>query len=227
MNAAASGASAMAGSVSQYWSRNIADSVWLRLFVYLLGALAILFQSKQFTRSFGDHDSHGCHLGLVILGDVPGAQGSGSGTSGYYLLQFNSVNGDATTRLRIGYTAMCCVINGGPEHCAITVGKEHFTTIRYLSTGNNFDTFNTLPANETLNPTLYDVAASLQSNVFIVFPAIPAMFLALGVIMYIIYGALNKPWVGPASSWRQSQRNRRLDIMRIVSHRNSLDQDMS
>ncbi|EXJ73139.1 uncharacterized protein A1O5_04288 [Cladophialophora psammophila CBS 110553] len=42
------------------------------------------------------------------------------------------------------------------------------------------------------------------------------MFLALGVIMFAIYGTLNKPWVGPASSWRQSQRNRRLDILRIA-----------
>ena len=155
---------------------------------------------------------------LVILGDVPGAQGAGSGTSNYYLLQFNSLDGQVSTRLRIGYTAMCCSINGGPEHCAITVGQDQYTTIRYLSTGNNFaDSFAQLPANATLNPTLYSVGASLQSNVFVIFPAIPALFLALGILMYIIYGALNKPWVGAASSWRQSQRNRRLDIMRLVS----------
>ncbi|OAG39298.1 hypothetical protein AYO21_06502 [Fonsecaea monophora] len=174
-------------------------SVWLRLFVYLLGALAILFQA------------------LVILGDVPGAQGSGSGTSGYYLLQFNSVDGLATTRLRIGYTAMCCSLSSGPEHCAITVGKDHASSIRYLSIGtNNIYDFESLPANQTLNSVLFEVAASLQNDVFIVFPAIPGMFLALGVIMFAFYGALNKPWVGPASSWRQSQRNRRLDILRIV-----------
>jgi hypothetical protein len=37
----------MGQSVSQYWHRHIADSVWIRLFVYLLGALAILFQGKH------------------------------------------------------------------------------------------------------------------------------------------------------------------------------------
>jgi hypothetical protein len=114
---------------------------------------------------------------------------------------------------------MCCSLSDGPEHCAITVGKDHDSNIRYLSTGNNNkQDFELLPANATLNTVLYDVASSLQNDVFIVFPAIPGMFLALGVVMYIIYGALNKPWVGPASSWRQSQRNRRLDIMRLVSH---------
>ncbi|OCT45873.1 hypothetical protein CLCR_00048 [Cladophialophora carrionii] len=199
MNAMAGGMGGMGAGISQYWKKHIADSVWLRLFVYVLAALAILFQS------------------LVILGDVPGAQGAGSGTSGYYLLQFNSVDGFATTRLRIGYTAMCCRLSEGPEHCAITVGKDHDSSIRFLSTGNDDrQAFEQLPANATLNRVLFEVAASLQNDVFIVFPAIPGMFLALGVVMYIIYGALNKPWVGPASSWRQSQRNRRLDIMRLV-----------
>ncbi|KIY00100.1 uncharacterized protein Z520_03785 [Fonsecaea multimorphosa CBS 102226] len=193
------GMSSMGSGMSQYWKKNIADSVWLRLFVYLLAALAILFQA------------------LVILGDVPGAQGAGSGTSDYFLLQFNSVDGEATTRLRVGYTAMCCSLSSGPEHCAITVGKDQASSLRFLSIGsNNIYDFEALPANQTLNPILFDVAASLQNDVFIVFPAIPGMLLALGVIMFALYGALNKPWVGPASSWRQSQRNRRLDILRIV-----------
>jgi hypothetical protein len=156
---------------------------------------------------------------LVILGDVPGAQGSGSGTSGYYLLQFNSLDQSQTitTRLRIGYTAMCCEINGGKEHCAITVGKDKQQSLRYLSIGSNDATqFFSTPANLTLNPTLYDVGSNLQNNVFVVFPAIPASFLAASIILLIIYSAMNKPWVGPASSWRQSQRNKRLDIMRIA-----------
>ncbi|ETI27580.1 hypothetical protein G647_00029 [Cladophialophora carrionii CBS 160.54] len=112
---------------------------------------------------------------------------------------------------------MCCRLSEGPEHCAITVGKDHDSSIRFLSTGNDDrQEFEQLPANATLNRVLFEVASSLQNDVFIVFPAIPGMFLALGVVMYIIYGALNKPWVGPASSWRQSQRNRRLDILRLV-----------
>lgn len=65
----------------------MADSVILRLFVYVLAFLALLFQC------------------LVILGCVPGSQGAGSGVSSLYLLEFDSMNGPNTTvRLRMGYT---------------------------------------------------------------------------------------------------------------------------
>ncbi|OAP58123.1 hypothetical protein AYL99_07213 [Fonsecaea erecta] len=223
--------------MSQYWKKNIAGKsqpdIFLIKDILMVGQtvsgsvfLCICWPPWQFcfkvsipfeTLLIQGHLIDGLAAALVILGDVPGAQGAGSGTSGYYLLQFNSVDGLATTRLRVGYTAMCCQLSGGPEHCAITVGKDHTSSIRYLSIGsNNIYDFEALPANQTLNPILFDVAASLQNDVFIVFPAIPGMFLALGIICFAFYGALNKPWVGPASSWRQSQRNRRLDILRIV-----------
>jgi hypothetical protein len=112
---------------------------------------------------------------------------------------------------------MCVSLSDQSEHCAITVGKDDETSIRYLSTGqDNRDSFDQLTNNERLNTVLFDIAMSLQNDVFVVMPAIPGAFLALGVILLIAYATLNRPWVGPASSWRQSQRNRRLDIMRIV-----------
>lgn len=49
--------------------------------------------------------------GLVILGCVPGAPGSSSTASEYYLLQFNTANGTATTRLRTGYTGLKLAMN--------------------------------------------------------------------------------------------------------------------
>lgn len=112
---------------------------------------------------------------------------------------------------------MCLSLSDQPEHCAITVGKDDQTSIRFLSTGqNDRESFDQLTNNERLNTVLFDIAMSLQNNVFVVMPAIPGAFLAFGVILLIAYATLNRPWVGPASSWRQSQRNRRLDIMRIV-----------
>jgi hypothetical protein len=112
---------------------------------------------------------------------------------------------------------MCCQFTDQPERCAITVGRNDEQSIRYLSTGeDNEDAYPYIDPNNQLNENLFNVAMELQNNVFVVLPAFPGAFLALGVILLMVYSALNRPWVGPASSWRQSQRNRRLDIMRIV-----------
>jgi hypothetical protein len=112
---------------------------------------------------------------------------------------------------------MCCQFTDQPERCAITVGRNDEQSIRYLSTGeDNEDSYPYIDPNFQLNENLFNVAMELQNNVFVVLPAFPGAFLALGVILLMVYSALNRPWVGPASSWRQSQRNRRLDIMRIV-----------
>lgn len=154
--------------------------------------------------------------GLTILGCVPGAPGASSGSSQYYLLQLNSANGtDYTSRLRVGYTAMCLQFDDETEHCAITVGKDNEQSMRYLTTGE--DDKDAYPfIYPQIDPRIFEVALELQNKVFIVLPAFPGAFLALGVILLMLYSALNRPWVGPASSWRQSQRNRRLDIMRIL-----------
>ncbi len=155
--------------------------------------------------------------GLVILDCVPGAQGASSGTSRYYLVEFSAMNGTYSTRLRVGYTAMCVSLSGQSEHCAVTVGKDEDSSLRYLSTGtNDANSYETLPPNAKLNPVLYEVASQLQRNVFVVLPAIPGAFLAIGCILLALYGIMNRPWVGPASSYRQSRRNRQLDIMRLV-----------
>ncbi|KAK5228158.1 hypothetical protein LTR72_002041 [Exophiala xenobiotica] len=193
------GMSAMGGAVSQYWKKHIADSLLLRIFVHFLAALALLFQC------------------LVILDCVPGAQGASSGTSRYYLVEFSAMNGTYSTRLRVGYTAMCVSLSGQSEHCAVTVGKDEDSSLRYLSTGTNDATsYSTLPPNAQLNPVLYDVASKLQEDVFVVLPAVPGAFLAIGCILLALYGMMNRPWVGPASSYRQTRRNRRLDIMRLA-----------
>ena len=90
-------------------------------------------------------------------------------------------------------------------------------SIRYLSTGqDDIVSFDQLTNDQKLNPDLYRIAKTLQTKVFAVLPAIPGGFLALGVTILVTYSILNRPWVGPASSWRQSQRNRKLDIMRTL-----------
>src|ERR1700761_1634709 len=148
MNSVSASGGGMGAGISQYWKKNIAgrvsstaDSKHVLInqqIVFGSGSLCICWppwlscfrvSGISIVQSCLSSDSS-CK-GLVILGDVPGAQGSGSGTSGYYLLQFNSADGEATTRLRIGYTAMCCSLSDGPEHCAITVGKDHDSSIRF------------------------------------------------------------------------------------------------
>lgn len=110
---------------------------------------------------------------------------------------------------------MCAEINySGKEHCAITESKSQAPSINFLSYGVNaapqpFD------PNATLSTPLFKAAQNLQNNVFIVLPAIPASFLTVGVLLVFLYGTINRPWVGPASSWRQTRRNRRLDILRL------------
>lgn len=112
---------------------------------------------------------------------------------------------------------MCGKIGDGSEHCAITVGKSDTKSLRLLSTGSDAsDSFNDLPDDQKLDTIIFNIAMTLQNNVFVVLPAIPGVFLTVGFILFLLYGTMNRPWVGPASSWRQSRRNRRLDIMRLT-----------
>lgn len=111
---------------------------------------------------------------------------------------------------------MCAMINGtGIEHCAITESQNAQSSIDFLSFG-TADAPQPFNANVTLSQTLFQTAQNLQNNVFIVLPAIPASFLVVGIMLVFLYGTINRPWVGPASSWRQSRRNRRLDILRLL-----------
>lgn len=112
---------------------------------------------------------------------------------------------------------MCGEIGDEPEHCAITVGKDDARSLRLLSTGyDDADSFDKLPDEQKIGTIIFNIAEELQNNVFVVMPAFPGFLLAIGFILFLIYGTMNRPWVGPASSWRQLQRNRKLDIIRLV-----------
>lgn len=77
--------------------------------------------------------------------------------------------------------------------------------------------FDKLRESEKISTALFQFALSLQNKVFCVLPALPGVLLALGIFVITIYGLMNRPWVGAASSWRQTQRNRKLDILRLAA----------
>jgi hypothetical protein len=106
---------------------------------------------------------------------------------------------------------MCATLSGGSERCAITVGKPEGSSIDNLS-GN----INNYHGNPELDEDLFHIAQELQEQVLLVLPAVPAMFFTLGVIALASHGISNRPFVGFASSAKQYDRNRHLDIIRVA-----------
>lgn len=111
---------------------------------------------------------------------------------------------------------MCATIQNNPERCAITVGKDDDSSLNYLSVGGDQDGYYNLPDALRMDEGLFQIARELQNQVFLVLPAVPSMFLTLGIIALAAHGISNRPYVGFASSAKQYDRNRHLDIIRIV-----------
>jgi hypothetical protein len=119
--------------------------------------------------------------------------------------------------LRANYfPAMCATIQDYPERCAITVGKDDDSSLNHLSVGGDQTGYYNLPDALRMDEGLFYIARELQNQVFLVLPAVPSMFLTLGIIALAAHGISNRPYVGFASSAKQYDRNRHLDIIRIV-----------
>lgn len=151
-----------------------------------------------------------------MFGCVPSINGSGSGLSQYYEIEFDAQFNNQTTRLRTGYIAMCASINFGEEHCAITLGANRDKALGFLSGGPNADSYYNLSPTNQLNGNLFDMAANLQKNVLLALPVAPGIFLFIGFSTLVIYGLFNRPFRAGASEFKHFTRNRTLDVMRFV-----------